>query len=359
MNILILCKRHYTNKDLINDKFGRLFHFPRHWVNYGHPVTVIAMDYRNLPISSITIENILFHSIPFPSFFVNFLLKTLKLARNSSPDIIIASGDSHIGFFGLCLARHMNIPFVFDLYHHYADFGTNKIPGMKPMYYHALRKADLVVCDSRPLETIVSKYNKHTKIAAQGTDNTLFNPLDKVACKKALNLDISSSYIGYTGAIDNRFDQKLILTLLNSKDLPLQNIKLLIAGPNLSNFDLNHQRIVYLGKLPQDQVPLVIGASEVMLIPYQDTPLAQTCNPCKLSEYIACERPIVASAISNIADYLPRSNHLLYKPGNTNEFFRSLLQQLRLPITEDISAALGWDTIAMHYLSWLKEVTLT
>lgn len=28
MNIHLLCKRYYTNKDLLNDRFGRLYHLP-------------------------------------------------------------------------------------------------------------------------------------------------------------------------------------------------------------------------------------------------------------------------------------------------------------------------------------------
>ena len=45
MNILVICKRRYTNKDLINDRFGRLYHFPRVWKEAGHAITLLAADY--------------------------------------------------------------------------------------------------------------------------------------------------------------------------------------------------------------------------------------------------------------------------------------------------------------------------
>ena len=47
MRIHIICKRYYTNKDLIENQFGRLYHLPEQLVKYGAEVWVNAIDYRN------------------------------------------------------------------------------------------------------------------------------------------------------------------------------------------------------------------------------------------------------------------------------------------------------------------------
>lgn len=44
MNIHLLCKRYYTNKDLLNDRFGRLYHLPVQLARLGAEVSVTAID---------------------------------------------------------------------------------------------------------------------------------------------------------------------------------------------------------------------------------------------------------------------------------------------------------------------------
>ena len=46
MRIYLICKRYYTNKDLIKERFGRLYHLPKEWAANGAEVWVNAIDYR-------------------------------------------------------------------------------------------------------------------------------------------------------------------------------------------------------------------------------------------------------------------------------------------------------------------------
>ena len=356
MNILLICKRHYTNKDLIRDRFGRLFHFPKVWSERDNQVTVLAADYLSFRNSRHEIEGISFYSLGFPSFGVDYMHRVNAIARAGEYDLVIGSCDSHFGYIALKLAKKLGVPCVFDLYHHYADFGTNRIPGMKSMYYSSLVNANLVVCDSKPLEEKIQSYNNNTYVAPQGTDPLVFKPLPREQCIKELHLDPARKYIGYTGALDSRFDYDCLIQAMETITGNDSSICLLIAGTNLSEYDLNREFIHYLGELPQERIPVVINACEVMCIPYKLTDLASTCNPCKLSEYIVCGLPIVASSISNITDYLPVSRELCYTPGDAASLTESLLRQLTVPVTETMNRELTWEYIGSAYLDELYKL---
>jgi glycosyltransferase involved in cell wall biosynthesis len=356
LNILLVCKRHYTNKDLISDRFGRLFHFPKVWREKGNQVTVLAADYLSFSNSTHEIAGVTFHSLGFPSLGFDFLHRINAIARTRKYDLVIGSCDSHFGYIALKLAKKLGIPFVFDLYHHYADFGTNRIPGMKAMYYSSLANANLVVCDSKPLKEKIQPFNNNTHIAPQGTDPSIFKSLPREQCIRELCLDPARKYIGYTGTLDNRFDYDCLIQAMEKITGNDTSICLLIAGTNLSGYYLNRDFIHYLGELPQERIPVVINACEVMCIPYKLTDLASTCNPCKLSEYIACGLPIVASAISNVTDYLPVSRELCYVPGDAASLSESLLRQLATPVTETPSEELTWETIGSNYLDELYKL---
>lgn len=356
LNILLICKRHYTNKDLIKDRFGRLFHFPKIWMEMGHSVTVLAADYLSFRNSTHEIEGITFHSLGFPSFGIDYLHRITAIARTTRCDLVIGSCDSHFGYIAVKLAKKLGVPCVFDLYHHYADFGTNRIPGMKAMYFSSLANADLVVCDSKPLEEKIRPYNHYTHVAPQGTDPAVFKPLPREQCIRDLRLDPARKYIGYTGTLDDRFDYDCLIQAMETITGRDSSISLLIAGTNLSGFDLNREFIHYLGELPQERIPTVINACEVMCIPYTLTDLASTCNPCKLSEYIFCGAPIVASSISNVTDYLPASREFCYVPGDATSLAAALSGQLADPVTEIMDEGLTWRNIGLAYLDELNKL---
>ena len=47
LKVLMLCKRHYTNRDLITQRFGRLFHLPFQLAKNGVNFVVVTADYKS------------------------------------------------------------------------------------------------------------------------------------------------------------------------------------------------------------------------------------------------------------------------------------------------------------------------
>ena len=298
MRIHFICKRYYTNKDLIEDRFGRLYHLPVELARLGAQVSVDAIDYRNTLCKLLEEECIIFRSIPaLPGKLFSLPFFLYRNASNIKPDIIIASGDSHIGFMALLIAKKLHIPFIFDVYDYYPVFKGNRIPGMKTMFRYAVQKADLVLCASEPLLNRLASLNENRLLVENSVDTSLFAPMEISQARKALRLDQESIFVGYFGSINAARGPLLIEACrVLRKDFP--TLYLLLAG-KVDGVEVKESWIRYLGDLPQRDIPTLINACNVVTIPYADTPFNRMCGACKIAEYLACGKPVVATRVSN------------------------------------------------------------
>ncbi len=353
MNIGLLCKRFYTNRDLITKPIGRLYHFPLVWQRQGHRVYTQLADYYSFKKNTRCFEGLHYHSRSiFPSPW-HFEKSALAFFKQNKVDIIVASGDALMGHLGLRITKMLNIPFAYDLYHDYAYFGSSKIPGMKQKYYNAVRNANLVGCESDALATRMRQYQKNAVAFTQGTDPSIFKPMEKIQAQKILGLNGQFCYLGITGSIDNRIDIALVneaIQLLNQTNK--NRYKLLVAGINAGHFNLNAEHIHFIGEVAQTDVPTVLSACDVLLLPMKKEKLGLTCNPCKLSEYIACQRPIVSTRFSNMDDYLKPES--LCDTHTAKSLMQKILHQLENPTFYDLPNTMTWNNIGNRYLEALK-----
>lgn len=300
MRIFLICKRYYTNKDLIQDRFGRLYHLPKQLVEKGAEVWVNAIDYRNKDCEELTIEGVHFRTTPLS--LTNILALPYALYSHClavKPDIILASGDSHIGFMALLIANKLRVPFVFDVYDYYPVFKGNSIPGMKSMFRYAVQKAKLVLCAGESLMEKLVPLNVKQLLVENGVDTSLFSPADMAQSRRALGLQQDDLLIGYFGSINSARGPLLIEACrIVRKDFP--SLQLLLAGKD-DGVDLDESWVRYFGELPQREIPALINACNVVTIPYADTPFNRMCGACKIAEYLACGRPVVATRISDHA----------------------------------------------------------
>ena len=356
MRIALIGKRYYTNNDLIKARYGRLYHFPFQWRQASDEILFIAADYKSQERESFDLQGMNFESVPFANIFKWYSSFVKKRLIEYRPDIIVASCDSHFGYAALRIARLLKVPFVFDLYHYYPDFGSNKLPGMKWMFQRAVAGADLVVCDSKVLKNKVVDIAKRTLVAQQGVDFDHFHPHDMKRCRREFDLPGEQTLIGYTGSLDSRFDWQLLRPAISALRAKGVDCCFVIAGPRVSNMDLDIDGVIYLGVQPQELVVKIISACDIMVLPYKKTKLADTCNPSKLVEYIACEKPLVAADVSNISDLLSSVKNSIYAPGDHASFAHCIHQQLLEPSLASKSVEMGWQSIALEYRRELETL---
>ena len=167
MRILVLTKRQYMNKDLIDDRFGRFREIPLSLSRMGHEVTGLCLSYARRNTEWIKDERVLWKSInASPLKFlgvIQFMVAALKLSIRS--DVIWACSDSFYGIIGCLVGRLRKKPVVFDIYDNFAEFFVAKLPIMKQLYHWAIRKSDAITCLSSAFANLIRKeYGRSDKI---------------------------------------------------------------------------------------------------------------------------------------------------------------------------------------------------
>jgi glycosyltransferase involved in cell wall biosynthesis len=110
---------------------------------------------------------------------------------------------------------------------------------------------------------------------------------------------------GYTGTIHGeRVDVNLIASI--ARAYPSATIAM--VGPNLleqaDRHELDHlSNIVFTGSQPYSQLPDIMRAFDVCMVPHLVTPFTESLNPIKLWEYLAAGKPIVSTNVAGFRDY--------------------------------------------------------
>jgi len=357
LKVLMLCKRHYTNRDLVTHRFGRLFHLPFQLAQNGVNFVVVAADYKSKKPENIIIEGVSFHSFPFRILsLIKFFYKYTRVIKSFHPDLIVASSDSHFGIIGYITAKLRKVPFVFDIYDDYRTFGTNKLPFMKAFFDLAVKKANLVTCSSTPLHKQLSKKNRSCIVIENGVDTEKFCPIPVSEARKKVGISSDRIVIGYFGALAKNRGIKTLIQTINSLKNDLPQISLLIAGKNDLGISFDKSYIDYRGEVEQEKIPLFINASDVVVIPYLPDPWVNMINPCKLAEYISCETPIVATKISNLEELLEKTPEALCVPGNAEDMTRAIKWQLENRKTISLPNNLTWEALGKRFKNELEKL---
>ena len=329
MKLLFIGKRFNTNRDALQEKFGRNYQFPLHLAEQ-HDVTLWLVDYH----STTTIRstdgplNIISTPVKNLTVFQHYLLGKYKTAKPI--DIVIASGDCYIGLMAQRISKKIKAKFVFDVYDKYDEFGGYVKPLGFDLFSHLLKTADMRLFASNALLQILGKPGVDT-ILSNGIDANHFRPIDKMEARQKLQLPAEQAFIGYFGSMEpDRGVQDLIAAVKILREQG-QYIKLLLGGKSDASLNPYQPGIRYLGNIPFANVPYALAACDVLSVPYRRSPFMDAGASNKIAEAMACERPIVATRSPNlIANYPEQTKELepyLAEPGNPTSLAAAISQQ--------------------------------
>ena len=357
MRILILTKRYYTNKDFIRDRFGRLYHLPLQLKMNGNEVLIIVADYKGTKIECHQMSGISAISYPLRSIRIfEYWASCLQQIRKFGPHVILASGDTHFGMLGVLLSKQLKVPIVFDLYDDYTTFGTNRFPLMKALFNWTVRRADRIVCASRPLKDKLHRMNRKIEIVENGVDTKLFKPIPKNLARSKLGIRHEDIIIGYFGYIGQSHGTEVLSKAVSRLKRFYPHLQLLLAGKKATDISLKEPHIDYRGTISQDEVPLFINASDVVVIPYLPSPQIDVSSPCKLPEYLACGVPVASTRVTDMPYFLSKTPEALCNPGNINDMVRALKWQLDNRKTVALPEYLRWESLGIKMTKIFEEV---
>ena len=108
------------------------------------------------------------------------------------------------------------------------------------------------------------------------------------------------------------------------------------------------QRITYTGYLNEEAFQAALSAADILCMTRIDHPYAQAGFPFKLGQYLATAKPVIASTVSDVPQWLQhRQSALLVKPGNVDDIVQSVEILLRHP-SEAVAIGQRGREVARH-----------
>ncbi|MBC2732965.1 MAG: glycosyltransferase family 4 protein [Desulfobacteraceae bacterium] len=332
--ILVLSKRQYTNKDLIDDRFGRLREIPLALSRRGYDVEGLCLSYTLKPEGRFQDEGVLWQSfnlslLKLPKF-IKYINTANRIAQKS--DLIWACSDSIYGIIGFFIARRHNIPLVFDLYDNFEYFFFGRLPLIKQLYFLSLRKCAAVTCVSAPLaeRIIVIRRRSNITVIENAVRTDIFKPMDKKGCRQFLGLPERGTFIGTAGAIHRNRGIETLFEAFQHLKVKIPDLHLVLAGRWDAGVPRSQdERIHYLGELPLEKVPFVFNSLDLGVICNLDNEFGRYCFPQKAHEITACHVSFIAANVGSMARFLSNTPHRLFQPGNAESLMQSIIFNLQ------------------------------
>lgn len=154
---------------------------------------------------------------------------------------------------------------------------------------------------------------------------------------------------GYTGTIHgDRVDVELISRIAQVN--PQATIAM--VGPNLLDATdrltlSHHSNIVFTGAKPYAELPAIMRAFDVCIVPHAVTSFTESLNPIKLWEYLAAGKPIVSMNVAGFKDF----SELVHVSDSHDGFLENLENALR----ESPSLVSARQTVAQQH-SWDQRI---
>lgn len=330
------------SKDVILDKYARLYEIPNQLSLLGHDVECFCLSYQShnegIWDESNVVRNLKWHSHSYLGlnkskilFYPFYLLN--KISKNK-PDLIIAASDIPHIVIGKWIAKKLNIPFVIDLYDNFEAYGQAKIPFLKTLFHNALSSADIISTTSLSLAEKIRK--EHPTISNIYTmpsviNKSLFEPGDKLAARSHLNLPLDKFLIGTAGALTRKKGIEDLFKAWEIIKKQHKNTYLVLAGPTEALTQLPHDnRVIYLGLLSHEDVVKLFQSLDVGVLCIPDDEFGRYCFPQKAYEMLACKLVIISAKVGDMKILLKNQTNHLYNTGDYQDLSQKVLLQLKL-----------------------------
>jgi glycosyltransferase involved in cell wall biosynthesis len=200
-----------------------------------------------------------------------------------------------------------------------------------------LPRVNVCITMTKILETYYRKFtNKNSDIVyyhlPMSVDLSRFELVDD-------NVEYIKPYIAYTGS--SSFSKDGIDVLIKSFEKvanTFKDLRLYIAafyeidgGRMMQLIEKSEfkDRIIYLGSIERDKIPVLLKGAEMLVMPRPDSRQAQGGFPTKLGEYLASSNPVCVTRVGEIPNYLEhKKSAYLANPSDVDSFAETLIDAL-------------------------------
>ena len=207
-------------------------------------------------------------------------------------------------------------------------------------------------------------------VAPDAVDLKQFDiPLSNISARERVCLPQGKQIVLYAGSFF-LYDWKGVDTFLEAaKEFGSDTLFVLVGGNekevNNAKAKWGRENVSFLGYQPPQHIPVYLKAADVLVIPNKKGSIVseQYTSPLKLFEYMAAERPIVASRLPSLEEVVGEDEVLFFEPNNVDDLSLAIRQVLRNKSFAEILAKnsrkkaekFTWDTRMGNVLAKLRE----
>lgn len=233
---------------------------------------------------------------------INFFLRpkaTMKSIRKAAlelnfGDMVLWSFFPFIAPYWQLLGQKLTIFDAVDNWMLHSSYAKRK-DVLKSCYNTIKDQADLIFCVSKNLLNFFDD-QPNVYWIPNGVDIKHYNKNFSLINRDIA--DLPKPIIGYIGVIQEKVDLELV------KYLAQQNPKksIVMVGPVWNEQDEarlaleNESNVHFLGYKTYADAPMYIQQFDIGIIPHKKAGFAASTNPMKMYEYLACGKPVVATA---------------------------------------------------------------
>src|SRR5436305_14501540 len=164
-----------------------------------------------------------------------------------------------------------------------------------------LRRADVVFTGGPSLYRAKKDRHPNVHCFPSSVDAAHFAKATDPAIEAAEQRDLPRPRLGYFGVIDERIDLDLIAAAADARP----DWQFVMVGPvvKIDPAALPKQpNIHYYGQQPYARLPEFLAGWDVALLPFARNDSTKFISPTKTLEYMAAEKPIVSTPITDVAE---------------------------------------------------------
>ena len=304
------------------------------------------------PISSLNLWGKIGTRWPFLGIFLSLIGEIRILIRgiivlikiNVKPDIVYYRH----GLFnaGLWTAKLLRIPAVKEVNGIVANEKevTNQAKGIilniiNHIEKRNMPKADkIIVVTSKLKQILIREYNvseNKIEVLENGANVDLFRPMERNRVISKLRISEQFRYVCFVGNFATWQGLEYLIKSVPHVLKECPDARFLLVGDGDLKERLESMvkdigvsdKVIFTGMVPYQNVPYYINASDVCVVP--KLPLKSGYSPLKLCEYLACEKPVIASRLNGFEILEEHQMGLLVPPEDEVALAQAIVRMLK------------------------------
>ncbi len=291
------------------------------------------------------------HRLAFFPTLILLFPRILVAVRKIDPEVVVLNYPSiYTGFLGLITGKMLGKKILLDfndlIAQYTADFLDLKRNGLMATFMIYMQKfiarsSDKIVAPTNFIKEYTRSLGVNAKrifVVPNGVDTKVFDSENYAPHSKSKADKEGKKLCVYCGRIESWAGINIITRLCDIFQRKHPEVEFLIVGHGNENVtDLQNTTI--MKEVPYEDVPEILSAADVILVPFPRNVVSHAASPLKLFEGMSMQKPVVASDLDGIGEVVVDSeNGMLADPDNVDEWVEDIIYLLN---NESVAAEMG------------------